>query len=316
MGVTEPGDQPTRRALLAAAGAILLAGCTGGPLGSSRRETPAVATTGTATETPSPTTSPTSTVPARDPAWVAAENARPGTRGWRIGRAELASESEVAGYTDRVSALPGEQVRLHLSSTRGDVTVRAFRLGDYQGAGAREVWTSSAIAAHEQRRSRTDRLGTVRCQWPVSTELDTTDWPEGSYLLRLEAGGRARYVPLTIRSHSTTDRVVLVSAVTCYQAYNTWGGHSLYKGPDGSFATRASVVSFDRPYAGNGAQHVTTYEQGAIAVAESLGVDLAYTTSVELHAEPDLLHGARGVVSLGARRVLDSPDAPPRREGT
>ena len=45
MGVTEPGDQPTRRAVVAAGRAILLAGCTGGP-GSSRADTAAVATTG------------------------------------------------------------------------------------------------------------------------------------------------------------------------------------------------------------------------------------------------------------------------------
>jgi hypothetical protein len=129
--------------------------------------------------------------------------------------------------------------------------------------------------------------------------VSTAGWPEGCYLFRLEAGGRARFVPLTVRSSTTAGRLVVVSAVLTHQAYNAWGGYSLYKGPDGSFATRAHAVSFDRPYDGNGAPKMLQYEQGAILVAEGLDVDLAYVTAWDLNHDPGLLAGARGVVSLG-----------------
>jgi hypothetical protein len=131
--------------------------------------------------------------------------------------------------------------------------------------------------------------------------IRTTGWPEGSYLLRLQAGARARYVPMVVRSRTTAGRLVLVSAVATHQAYNQWGGYSLYKGPDKQ-AGRASAVSFERPYDRNGAPLVLAYEQGPILMAESLDapdLDLAYVTSWDLHREPDLLAGARGVVSPG-----------------
>ncbi|GAA2163296.1 hypothetical protein GCM10009826_34770 [Humibacillus xanthopallidus] len=228
-----------------------------------------------------------------------AENAKAGTRDWRIDKARLAGETDLAGYTDRVSVLPGESFGLHLSSALGPVTVRAFRLGYYQGTGARLVWTSPNIATTKQVQPTPDGSGTVRCRWPQSLSVSTKGWPEGSYLLRLEAHGKARYVPMVVRSRETSGRLVLVSAVTCHQAYNQWGSFSLYKGPAHGAEPKASVVSFDRPFDRNGAPLVLAYEQGPIFVAERLDLDLAYVTSWELHDQPDLLAGARGVVSPG-----------------
>lgn len=286
------GAAPTRRTVLLAGGAALLAACTSAPEGPATTGTQSASATGGAPSGGSST-------PARDPGWVKAENARPGTGAWRIPAARVAGEQELGGYTDGVSVLPGEPATLRLSSALGAVTVTAYRLGYYGGALAREVWKSTPLAVGRQAGPRVDRLGTVRCDWPVTTSVPTTGWPEGSYLLRLDAGGKARYVPLTVRSAATRGRLVLVSEVTSYQAYNHWGGHSLYKGPDGSFGTRARAVSFDRPYDLEGARHVLNFEIGPIRVAEQLGVDLAYATSWELHHDPGLLDGAAGVVSLG-----------------
>ena len=68
--------------------------------------------------------------------------------------------------------------------------------------------------------------------------VPTDGWPAGSYLLRLDAhSGAQRYVPLTIRSSDTAGKVVLKNCVATWQAYNTWGGYDLYKGPDGSYGT-------------------------------------------------------------------------------
>jgi hypothetical protein len=230
---------------------------------------------------------------------VGAENAKPGTTDWRIAQAHLASETDLAGYTDRVSVLPGESFGLHLSCALGTVTVRAFRLGYYQGTGGRQVWASPPVAATAQPQPSPDASGMVRCRWPQTLSVPTAGWPEGSYLLRLDAGGRARYVPIVVRSRETAGRLVLVSAVNCHQAYNEWGSFSLYKGPAHAAEPKASVVSFDRPYDRNGAPLVLAYEQGPVFVAESLDLDLAYVTSWELHDEPGLLSGARGVVSPG-----------------
>ena len=90
-----------------------------------------------------------------------------------------------------------------------------------------------------------------------------------------------------------------MNAVTTYQAYNTWGGYSLYGGPGNNFGTRAHAVSFDRPYDNNGARIITNYEQSLIAEAERANLPLAYLTDVDLEHSTHVLDGARGLVSLG-----------------
>ena len=88
----------------------------------------------------------------------------------------------------------------------------------------------------------------IRTDWDPALDVPTDDWPPGSYLLRLDAdSGAQRYVPVAVRSESTAGKVVLKNGVETWQAYNTWGGYDLYKGPDGGYASRSLVVSLDRP---------------------------------------------------------------------
>jgi N,N-dimethylformamidase beta subunit-like protein len=140
---------------------------------------------------------------------------------------------------------------------------------------------------------------TVATTWPASLALPTGTWPPGAYLVRLDSSAGQRFVPLTIRSPKTQGRLVMVDDVTTWQAYNTWGGYSLYQGPDGLGADRGYQVSFNRPYDGNGAVRFLAFDQAATAVAEHAGVPLAYETDVDLDAHPGLLDGARAVISLG-----------------
>ncbi|MFG3440549.1 N,N-dimethylformamidase beta subunit family domain-containing protein [Nonomuraea sp. NPDC047897] len=210
---------------------------------------------------------------------------------WRIAR--QGAEREIEGYADRVSVLPGERFRLLVSTTAPAFTARAFRMG----ARATQVWRSGPLDGVRQPPALMVEDMVTAAHWKPSVTVDTTGWPEGAYLVRLDAStGAQRYVPVTVRSASTRGRVVLVNAVTTWQAYNGWGGRSLYEGP-GGFAGRSRKVTFDRPYDGTGARHFLAFERDAIAVAERSGVPLAYLTSLDLR--PGALDGARAVVSLG-----------------
>jgi hypothetical protein len=187
-----------------------------------------------------------------------------------------------------------------VSSTDGDFTVRAFRIGWYGGKGGRQVWASPTVPGRPQALPTLAPGRMVTTNWRPSLTVPTTGWPAGTYLLLLTAAnGRQKYVPMTVRSDSTRGRVVIVNAVTTYQAYNSWGGYSLYKGPGHSFATRSYRVSFDRPYDGNGAEELMNFEHAAIMRAERSGLAPAYLTSRDLDADPAVLAGARGIISLG-----------------
>ncbi len=198
--------------------------------------------------------------------------------------------------------LPGQSFRLYVSTASPDFRVQAFRVGWYGGREARQIWESGAVPGRVQAPATiTAATRTVTTAWQPSLTVSTDGWPQGAYLLRLDASrGPEGYVPVTVRSPTTAGKVVLIEGVTTWQAYNLWGGYDLYQGP-GGFADRSFAVSFDRPYdaAGPGAQWFLSFDLPPISLAERTGVPLAYETDVDVDEHPGLLNGARAVISLG-----------------
>ena len=233
-----------------------------------------------------------------------AENRLPGGS-WEL--AHRSVHGEVQGFASATSARRGEPVTLYVSTTAATYVVRAFRMGWYGGRLGRLVWTSAPLPGFVQTAVHTvEATHTVSADWRPGPTLDTSSWPPGDYMLRLDAAnGYQRFVPLVVRGGNSTGRIVLIEAVTTWQAYSDWGGYTLYRGPGGGFSTRARAVSFDRPYDDSsssdrdGAGQFVTRELPAVALAEQLGLPLEYATDVDLHADQHLLDGAVGVVSMG-----------------
>jgi hypothetical protein len=247
--------------------------------------------------------------PPRRPGPVA-ENARPGDPHWDI--RHLGRPGAIAGYAALASVLAGQPVPLLVSTTARSFRVRAFRMGWYGGDLARLVWQSGSVRGHRQRRATLEHAtNTVQTDWGPSVTVPTDGWPDGSYLLRLDAeSGAQRFVPLTVRSASTAGKVVIKNSVATWQAYNLWGGYDLYNGPGGvaDYANRSLAVSLDRPLDHQGAYLFLVHERKLIELAERLGLPLAYATSMDIAAQPRLLDGASALVSPGHDEYWSPPE--------
>src|SRR5215471_7905737 len=235
------------------------------------------------------------------PRRVVSENELAGDPNWGI--RHLGRPEAMMGYAGQYSVLPGDQITLYASTTARSFTVRAFRMGWYRGDQARLVWRSGTVRGHQQSPSTlTAQTNTVQTDWGPSATIPTDGWPEGSYLLRLDAEtGAQRFVPVTVRSASTAGKVVLKASISTWQAYNTWGGYDLYNGPGGvsDYVHRSLAVSLDRPYDLDGAFLFLAHERALIELAERMGMPLAYVTSMETATDPHLLDGASALFSLG-----------------
>jgi hypothetical protein len=236
------------------------------------------------------------------------ENSRPGDPHWEA--RHLGTPREIEGYAGKSSVLTGESFPLFVSSTSRGYQVSAFRLGWYQGTGARKVWQSGPVRGGRQKAAELVRpTNTIRTDWDAVLEVPTDDWPAGSYLLRLDAdSGAQRYVPVTVRSASTAGKVVIKNCVATWQAYNTWGGYNLYIGPGDHYGTRSLAVSLDRPYDSDGAAMFLTYERNVVKLAEYMGLPLAYVTSMDIAADPHLLDGASALISPGHDEYWSPPE--------
>jgi len=255
-----------------------------------------------------------------------AENARPGTDGWRI--AYPALDGEIAGYAGATSYDRGATVDLHIS-TRTDgarYSIELYRMGWYGGAGGRLItvvrdqrgqaqgYWSASEGLHDCRRCRLDAAtGLLDADWEASYRLRLEQsWPSGLYLAKLQAAeGKQAYVPFVVRDDGRRADLLVQLSVNTWQAYNAWGDGSLYGSFDASRnwvgkTARAHKVSFNRPYdplenglVEFGAGEFFRFEYDFVRWVESQAYDVTYATDVDLHARPGLLVNRRGFVSVG-----------------
>ena len=204
----------------------------------------------------------------------------------------------ISGFADTTSVDFGGAFTLRVSTRAPSWQVSAYRIGYYGGTGGRLIWRSSLMPGTDQPAAVIDaatKTGSAPWQPSLTVTTDAT-WPPGQYLLRLESSdGGATFVPLVIRDDGSRSDLLVQSAVTTWHAYNGWGGASLYEGAKG----RADVVSFDRPYTGNGSGEFLGREYEFVYLVERLGLDVSYWTDIDLHQRGQLALNHRAVVIPG-----------------
>jgi len=235
---------------------------------------------------------------------VTAENALPGTMDWQ---SPEATASAIEGYTSQVSAAPGDTVGLHVSTNpAASYRVEVYRLGWYAGAGARLMTCVPSCSTDEAGSARSAPApdpvtGEVDAGWPVTDSFPVpSSWTSGYYVarLRLTSGpqaGSASSVYFIVRAAPGRNAAILVEApVNTWEAYNGWGGESLYSGLNGG--PPAVKVSFNRPGYG---QSPLVWEYPTLRFLEREGYDVSYTTNYDLAVDPaELLHH-KLIISVG-----------------
>jgi hypothetical protein len=274
----------------------------------------------TGSAVPSPTTTtprapgPTPRVPpaiARINA-IAEENARPGTREWLLTKGRPA----IGGFLSQASAAPGDALSLHVSSAV-PFDVEWYRLGWYQGRGARRLRVDRGLPANHGARRKVDPVtGMAEADWmPVLRLSIPAEWPSGEYAVVLRPRlGAASYVPFVVRpGGGAVASVLVVSAAATWQAYNDWGGASLYHGSTANAPTithgrRAVRVSFDRPYAlAQGAGYQQRWELQFVRWLEREGRGVDYAADIDLELHPEVLAGRQLIVFPGHHEYWSRP---------
>jgi hypothetical protein len=240
---------------------------------------------------------------------IIAENKRKGTSAWKISPGS--SPTIIQGFANLTYAAPGESVTLYVTSHRSTFHVVAYRMGWYQGLGARAVWSSPTEKGHVQPPCTVAHAtNMVSCaNWHPSLKVQlSAAFTPGDYLLKLVAGPRAQsYIMLTVWDPTSTATYVIMNRSFVEQGWNTYGGYSFYSGIGPCIidtltyppCNRARVVSFDRPYnSGYGSSDFLTNEYPLVRLVEKEGLNVTYISDVTLSQHPTLLLHHRVLLSL------------------
>ncbi len=245
---------------------------------------------------------------------VQLENARAGASNWRITKYpayfDWQSDTlgvdpypEIEAYASASSVNIGETIRLYVNTPEPTYTLTVFRLGWYGGLGARQVLSPVTLAGRQQALPTPNALGTVDCNWIESYNITIPgiDWPSGVYLAKLIAGtsGAQAFVNFVVRDDARAADHLFQSSTNTAQAYNNWGGKSLYEWNSRN-GLKAFAVSFNRPDAdGVGSGEVLNWEVQMLRFLEAEGYDVAYTTNVDVHRDASQLLKHRSFLSVG-----------------
>ena len=232
---------------------------------------------------------------------IACENTLPGTPAsdWQISGSGSAT---IQGFATAISVQPGDTVQFKINTPSTNYHFDILRLGYYQGNGARKVAAGlrpSVSLPQTQPACRTDSqpTGLIDCgNWGVSASWTVpTTAVSGVYiahLVRDDASGGSHIV-FVVRNDSSHSDIIYQTSDETWQAYNTYGGNSLYtcasNCPPGSpdAYKGASKVSYNRPF------HTADDDQGGrswlmyaeypmIRFLEANGYDVSYTTGMDV----------------------------------
>jgi hypothetical protein len=252
---------------------------------------------------------------------IAQENQLPGTQSWqktvdnpydpKAFRSPL-----LEGYAWKASAIAGDTVSFSVSTTSPSFTAAIYRLGWYQGMGGRLLETIPNIAGHFYPMPIMDQqTGLIDAGWPAAFSIKIKpEWVSGMYIARFAiADGTEAYAPFVVRSTRPTT-FVFIHGDTTDQAYNFWGGKSLYE-YNSTDQHRAYKVSFNRPLGDQaGLGNLLYWEYPMIRWLEKNGYDVGYLASADVHTDANVLKNHRGIFVVGhseywSKEIMDHLEA-------
>jgi PKD repeat protein len=227
----------------------------------------------------------------------------------------------IGGFATKTSYNLGENVQLKIGRNlpglpTSKVNIDVYRIGFYGDLGGRRIPAASATNVTVNNTQSCNPMDTVTGKldcgnWAVTYTIAASAFPAtGVYVAKLTTvdSGIQNQILIIIRddNRSVPSKILYVVPTADYQAYNNWGGKSLYFDKNGGANTvtgtdRAAKVSFNRPY-DNAELQLNRFfgpDYDMIVWLEQQGYDVSYTDDVAVSQNPNSLKQHRIVTTAG-----------------
>ncbi|MBB5139900.1 methionine-rich copper-binding protein CopC [Thermocatellispora tengchongensis] len=254
---------------------------------------------------------------------ITCENSQPGTpkSQW-----DIDPKGTVEGYGDQMSVNLGQTINFKIRSAATALKVDVYRMGYYQGNGARFITTvpaDTAISRNQPGCPENTTTGMVECAWgTVASWSVPTTMVSGIYfahVVRTDAGeynGDDTHIVFVVRDDARQAKMLFKTSDSTWQAYNSWGDvpatennpwkahNSFYRGDSLAAPGRAAKLSYNRPFNTRystpwGRDFVWANEYPMVRFLEANGYDVAYIATADAGRTPQTLLGRKAILSVG-----------------
>lgn len=229
--------------------------------------------------------------------------------------------SSIMGFSTDISVNVGGTISFKINTTSSKYTLTIYRIGYYQGTGARQIATVTPSAALPQKQPAClsdAATGLIDCgNWAVSASWNVpTNAVSGIYyaLVADSNSTASSHIPFIVRDDSSHSDIAFKTNDTTWAAYNDYGGNNLYYGntssgcgASGQYSCgRAYKVSYNRPFnlenegGGYGTSNYLWYaEYPMVRWLEANGYNVSYISTIDVERAPSLLLNHKVILSSG-----------------
>lgn len=225
-----------------------------------------------------------------------------------------AGDLTIQGFATDISVNRGSTIDFKINVTDGAAyNIKIYRIGYYQGNGARLIQDLGNFSGMIQPAPFTDAAtGLVDCgNWSISASWAVPSTAvSGIYIAKLTRtdNNGASHIAFVIRADDIVNADLLFqTSDATWQAYNVYGGNSLYVGSTSYPGGHAVKVSYNRPFltrnGGGGSASSEDWlfnaEYPMVRWMERNGYYMTYATNVDMARFPNLMDHRKVFMSVG-----------------
>jgi Domain of unknown function (DUF4082)/Bacterial Ig-like domain/Bacterial Ig domain len=243
---------------------------------------------------------------------------------WDVG----SNDTYIQGFADPFSVNVGGSINFKIETAAPSYSIDIYRMGYYGGDGARQIAsiTPNISVSNNQPACNTNTVtGLVDCgNWGISATWNVPATAvSGVYFAHIYTPNTTHenQISFVVTNNASTSNIVFMTSDETWQAYNDWGGYSVYTG-DATGSPwcctaldpgRAVQVSYNRPFATRfdtpgGQDYFFSMEFPMIEWLEENGYDVSYVSEANVSASgaASMLEQHKTFLNAGHSEYWDS----------
>ena len=212
--------------------------------------------------------------------------------------------AQEGGYLSSLSVTKGENVRFYLSTSDSSFVLPIYRLGKQK----KNILNIANIPGGIQ--TAGDSAFILGCNWRGSVDLVIPEsWQSGVYEADLPTSTGIKPLIFIVREKvlGSYSKIVVNLTVNTWQAYNNWGGKSLYNF-NSTNKTASVKVSFNRPFSDVTSALYFKWTDKLVKWLENENIAAEYCISTDLDRDPKFLDHYKVYTTVGHDEYWSLPE--------